>query len=597
MASAPSAPRTGSSLVWILFALLLAASVRAQVGEGDTYLELGRRLQVHEDPSGRQTIDEVACLGDEAFAPVDTSQPSFGYSRSAFWLRGSLAVPEARRWVLEQAFAETDDIRVYWREGERWREVRSGDALSFAERPMRAPTHVFSVPRGGSDPFYARIRTQGSVLAPLRLWRLDAFERYLNDTQILLGAFYAFLAALALYNLFLFFALRDRAYAFYVLYLASFALFTAAFEGHASMYLWPSSPGWAQVAAPVFLASTFGFGLLGLRLMANMPELTPRLAKVTGACALFFLALVPLSWVAYQPVVILLSTVTLPVMLYHAIPLLLTARRGWRPSRYLFIGHAFIFPGAVLFGVRSMHLIGRSLLTEHAVKLGVAIEALVISFALADRINLLREQKDAAQSRLLEEQRAFGQRLLATQDGERRRFAQELHDGLGQKLTLLASELGKAKEASLLELARESLADARAMAHDLHPHQLDRLGLSEAVRSTAHRTLSAAGIEPEVVVAEVDGVLPAAAELHLHRILQEALSNVVRHSGASSAIVALRRAGDVLELIVEDDGCGPGAPAGLGTTSMRERAQAIGGSVEIGEAEGGGTCVRAAVPI
>ncbi|MCZ7686719.1 MAG: ATP-binding protein [Sandaracinaceae bacterium] len=136
------------------------------------------------------------------------------------------------------------------------------------------------------------------------------------------------------------------------------------------------------------------------------------------------------------------------------------------------------------------------------------------------------------------------------------------------------------------------------MAHDLHPYELDRLGLSEAVRSAALRALEAAGIDPEVVVADVDGLVPPASALHVHRILQEALSNVIRHSGATSATVALRRSGDALELLVEDDGRGLGdSREGFGTASMRERADAIGATLELDDARGGGTRVRLEVPV
>lgn len=580
-----------------MLVLVVPAGARAQ--SRAPFTELGRELEVHVDPSGLEGIEDVL---DASFTALDAAQPSFGYSSSAHWLRGTLVLPSrGDAWLLEHAFPETDDVRVYWPRREGWREVRSGDHLPFDARSVRAPTHVFEVPPGRRVPFYVRIQTEGAVLAPLRVWRGDAFERYRSDSQFFLGAFYAFLLALALYNAFLFVALRDRAYAFYVLYLVSFALFTAAFEGHGAMYLWPRSPGWAHVAGPTFLALTFAFGLFGLRRMAHMHVLTPRLARVTAGVALSFAVLAPLSWIAYQPVVIVLSSITLPVMLVHVVPLALTARKGWRPSLYLLLGHAFIFPGALLFGLRAMDVIERSLFTEHTVKLGVAIEALVISFALADRISMLREQKEAAQERLLMEQRAFGRRLMATQDAERRRLATELHDGLGQKLTLLASELSRVEQGAgpLGALARETIGEARAMAHALHPAEIDRLGLSEAVRSTARRALESASIEPEIVVAEVGGLVPVATELHLHRILQEALSNVIRHSGATSAIVALRRVGDALELIVEDDGVGiAGAhQPGLGTRSMRERAEAIGGTIEIGGARGVGTRVRVEVPL
>jgi signal transduction histidine kinase len=581
---------------------VVAASpgARAQIAARAPLTDLGRSLEVHEDPSAGETIDDVARLGPGSWARVEADAPSFGFSRSAFWLRGSLALPrDGTRWLVEDAFAETDDVRVYWREGTSWREERSGDSLPFDARPIRAPTHVFEVPAVAAIDFAIRIRTRGHVLAPIRLWRGDAFARHAGDTQLLLGGFYAFLVALGLYNAFLFVALRDRAYAFYVLYLACFALFAASYEGHAAMYLWPRSPRWAHVAAPTFLSLAFAFGFLGLRRMANMPELAPRLARVTTLASAASFALAATSVVAYDLAVAVLAIASVPVMLFHVVPLLVTARAGWRPSLYLLAGHAFIFLGAVFMGLRGLGAIGHGLVSEHAVKLGVAIEALVVSFALADRIQLLREQKEAARASLERERRTVAARLLAAQDAERRRVASEIHDGLGQNLGVLAGELDRLEggDGRLGRLVRESIADARAMAYDLHPEALDRRGLGASARALAARALEAAGVEAEIVVADVDGLLPAASELHVHRILQEALSNVARHARATSVIVVLRQTGDALELIVEDDGRGMGERPveGLGTVTMRERAAAIGGTLEVSSPAEGGARVRLVV--
>jgi signal transduction histidine kinase len=155
-------------------------------------------------------------------------------------------------------------------------------------------------------------------------------------------------------------------------------------------------------------------------------------------------------------------------------------------------------------------------------------------------------------------------------------------------------------ERLLDELSTESrgaITDIRRLVRDLRPPSLDELGLAGALDDVARRTGQTAGIEVEVRIDEL-GSLPAAVEVAAFRIGQEALTNVMRHSGASR--VALRVARDgALDLEVRDDGRGvaPGARAGIGLASMRERASEVGGTCVVEAAAGGGTCVHARLPI
>jgi len=553
-------------------------------------LDLDGRLEVLEDPSGELEREEVV---DRVFEPLAPGHRSLGRTDSAFWLRPTVAFDPSRAHVLEHGFAETDDVRVHVRGPDGWTSHRTGDRLPFASRPIRHPTFAFPLPRGTRE-VLVRLRSAGGVQVSLRSWSEAAFERHARDSQLWLGMFYAFLLSLALYNLFLFFTIRERAYLLYVGFQISIVLFFAAFEGHGAMYLWPRAPGWAHVAGPTFLSLTYGFSYLFVREMANVPALYPRLGKVMLGVGLVYLALAPLSWVAYAPVATVLAVGSPAAILFVPIPVALTIWRGWTPSRYLLLGMLSIAPGSIALALRANDVIGRSWWTEHGVEVGVALDALFLSFALAERIRVLRRAKETAERHAFAEQR----RAAQAQERERRRIAADLHDGVGQTLQVLIGRLNA--DEALSELARESVAEIRRVSHALHPHELERLGLAEAVRRAAERTLTAAGVEPEIVVQDLDDDLPREAWLPLFRVLQEALGNVVRHAGASLCTVALRREGDAVVLRVEDDGAGfdpQGVEPGLGSASMRERARLLEGALAIESAPGDGTRVRLSVPI
>jgi two-component system, NarL family, sensor kinase len=210
------------------------------------------------------------------------------------------------------------------------------------------------------------------------------------------------------------------------------------------------------------------------------------------------------------------------------------------------------------------------------------------------------------------------ERLVVTREEERRRLRRDLHDGLGPTLAgigleiesvrALASSDPKAADALLARLkleVQDAIGDIRRIAYDLRPPTLDELGLVAAVREQAARLgVSGNGLGgtpgPRVNV-EVPGdlpSLPAAVEVAAYRIALEALTNVSRHAEAARCTIRISVNGS-LELEVSDDGRGvdPASGAGVGLTSMRERAEELGGELSVTPAEGGGTVVRARLPV
>ncbi len=200
-------------------------------------------------------------------------------------------------------------------------------------------------------------------------------------------------------------------------------------------------------------------------------------------------------------------------------------------------------------------------------------------------------------------------RLIGAQEEERRRLAKELHDGLSQNLALLAIELdvyGQHPPREPEEIAvrmRELSAHTTALSrevhrlsHALHPAKLDQLGLSAAIGGFC-RELEAGGmLRVQFSAIDVPRVLPPDTTLCLYRVAQEALQNVIKHSGVKQATVELRCHGDAISLNVSDEGVGfdlsTAPPAeSLGVISMRERVRAVRGAILLG-IETGQRCNR-----
>ncbi|MFB4305899.1 histidine kinase [Actinomadura sp. GTD37] len=221
-------------------------------------------------------------------------------------------------------------------------------------------------------------------------------------------------------------------------------------------------------------------------------------------------------------------------------------------------------------------------------------------FHLVDQFNAMLDRLEADRS-------ISTAVVLDAQEAERRRIAQELHDEIGQSLTVVLLELksvaDRAPEAvaeelrGVQEVVRSSLDEVRRVARRLRPGVLDDLGLTSALTALAGEFSATGG--PRVTRRVQTGLedLGPDAELVIYRIAQEGLTNVWRHSGARNVELSLAQdeeGGVVLRVV--DDGSGPPTEVGSGIHGMRERAMLIGAELTIGRAGGGGTEVKLEVP-
>lgn len=233
-----------------------------------------------------------------------------------------------------------------------------------------------------------------------------------------------------------------------------------------------------------------------------------------------------------------------------------------------------------------------------------------VQMVVADVTQRRAEERELQRSqRLL---RRLSASLVEAREEERRRIARELHDELGQRLTALKMDLSSlAADAgagpcvlrvpAMLTMLDETVASVRRIAGDLRPLMLDDLGLAAAIEWLASEAARRLGIRVEVRLDDI-GEVGERVAIALYRMVQEALTNVARHAGATTASVELRRDGRALLLTVHDDGAGFPERAlqrdgRWGLLGMRERADMLGGRLEIDNPPGGGARVRVRLPL
>lgn len=215
---------------------------------------------------------------------------------------------------------------------------------------------------------------------------------------------------------------------------------------------------------------------------------------------------------------------------------------------------------------------------------------------------------NAMLDRLEAERSASNAQALAAQEAERHRIAQELHDQVGQSLTVVLLGLKQVQDQAPPELVEElglvresvraGLDDVRRVARELRPGVLEDLGLRNALAALASDFAARTGTHVRRTVAPGLPALSQQTELVVYRVAQEALTNVARHAHAQQVSLSLTRVGDRVVLEVSDDGRGTdGSRPGAGLLGMRERALLVGGEVAVTGRPGQGTTVRLAVPV
>ena len=390
-------------LLMLLFCLPLMASA-VEFDEFTQSLPLGRSLQVFEDPSGLASIADVraqAAAGN--FKPHDKATLNAGYSRSAFWLKIDLhyrpSNPAAQRtWLLELAYPPLDHLDLYMPDAAGdYRLVRqTGDALPFASREIRQNNYLFdlSFKPDQTQTVYLRLASEGSIQAPVTLWSSTA---YLEDQPVrlyVLGIIYGVLLGMVVYNLFIFLSVRDTSYLYYIFYIASFGLYQLSVNGAAVEYFWPDNPWWANAATPFFIGCAGLFGSQFARSFLQTKKHSRWLDHLLIALIAFGALVVGLSLMTSYALSLRLATIlalTFTVVIFAAG--ILAWWRGLRVARYFIIAWSAFLLGGIVNTLMVLGLLPNVFLTMYASQIGSAIEVALLSLALADRINAMREQQ------------------------------------------------------------------------------------------------------------------------------------------------------------------------------------------------------------
>ncbi len=600
-----------AGLVAMLVCLLLAA------GTGSARAEVRiDRLTTAVEPA---SLQEVLRMPVGAWGPLGTEPVRMGPWRRVVWLRlGGLTPSHVVGPTSIVDFAE-----LYWRDPDgRWRSAVSGDRIPYADRVVKATSIALALdgsPVG--DVAYLRIE-QASVLAfGIRVESQESLQDREESDRLLRLFLTGFVVAIIAYNLIVSALLRDRVFLFNALTIVSLLVVAMHLSGDDAWLLWPERPEWGDPAMNLGLACANAFGLLFVHAFLRRSGAPPaRRARMLWPVPLFALAALaslagaslPYGWIRLALLVGSVSTL-----------LIIAAAIG----RRALLGDGFATILAIPFAIGMMpgvlltvaHRIGGAefgLLLRNALEFSLALEAMLFSLVIAMRVRSAEQGRVHAERELRRTRDVAASRMLQVLDRERKRVAQDIHDSAGQRLLFLINTLRQraGQPVTSADDAAEGFAEAagqaaqvldglRRISRNMHPASLAHLGWVGAVKGLLTGVDTDGGPSCESRFAVDEGRLDDEQRLHLYRIVQEAISNIVRHANATRCRVSFETTAADFEMVISDDGRGFGESSvgtrsfGLGLTSIQERVRILGGRLEIGVADEGGVRMRVVVPL
>lgn len=586
------------SLFWMLF------FGNVSVAESIDLVPFSRSLETADKIDAQTALKQL-----ESGVDVIESNTNFGFSQSYFWILVQL--PEGLdlqdSYFLDVDNPHIDRLQVYQLSGGRMSVVgQSGDRIPFSERTYRNRRNVFPLKfQMPEDKLLLFVdKRNASVFVPMMLWESTEFTQREAGTNMSYGFYFGMLLIIMLYSLLIYLTQRSPIYIWYLVYVASLFLYAFTHVGFAFQFLFPNQFEWNNylrlILIVVIVISQVKFTQLFLPIqrIAKWVNKGFQVVVITLVIIMLWWILVPGLFTTYTIVVINSIYAIIGITL---VLLVVALALSWNHDRssVLFYTAAFGMNviATVLMITEEYGLLQLSFFPLPPLFIGSLFEIVIFAVGLSYRSKLIGDDRKKLLSEIGTLQQRAMQSFVRGMEQEKVRVANELHDDVASRLSLLKLKLSELSNSELQQQISAISDGVRNISHQLNPVALNEETFLDKMRQLIgeHRET---GMNIDLQVFDLPKTVPQEIGLQLYRILQEALQNIQKYAKANTVEVQLFQHTEELVMTIEDDGVGfdmSQKSGGLGLKNMRLRTEQLGGEFSISSAQGEGTSIMVTV--
>ncbi|MDC0664291.1 diguanylate cyclase [Marinobacter sp. SS21] len=379
---------------------------------------LAPALELLEDSDHRLTFEQIQTPVLQArFQTIGGISPNFGFTSSAWWVRFSLSnsSSQPRQVFIRQDYPLIDHLD-FWaqNDGGEWQHIATGDMEPFHQRPVDHRLFVFpvDVPANSELTYYLRFQTQGALNIGLFSHSPLNLTNMISKEYLALGIYYGGFIVLLFYNLFMFLTVRERTFAYYLIYLASYGLYMSLHNGLSFQILVPDYPLLANKALLVLLSISLYGGTLFTRTILNSKAIAPVADRIAYAMQLASLAAMVIApFVSYHTMIVPLAILTVFLCMHLVLLGLLALSRGTGTARYYMIAFSALLLGVFVYMAKTFGFLPHNAFTQNAFQIGSLLEMVLLSLAVASRLNELKHESSTDALTQLYNRRFFNDQI------------------------------------------------------------------------------------------------------------------------------------------------------------------------------------------
>ena len=393
----------------LFICLLISTTANAQspleIQKGVLQKNFGKQLFVYRDTAN--TLNIAAALKESRFQKATTVVPNLGVSSSTYWLKFSAVNRSGNDDVMLQLLLPTIDFVDFYLVNSKKQIINidtTGDRRVYSSRKFDNPIYSFQFKMQPAETYelYLKISGGEQLQAPLILGNLESFIPEFENSFMIFGLYIGVISVMFVYNLFLYVSTGDKSYLYYIIYIFIISLTQANFQGFAFKYLWPESQ-WLSTYAVYILSSLAALTAIEfMKQFLHTDYYVPKMHKILTIFYVPYIIAVIAAFSGYLNFGYQTIQITAVVAaIYMLIVAFRVYAKGYNPAKFFLLAWSVFLVGVCTFVLKDYNLLPYNTFTYNMMPFGSALEVTLLSFALADKINTFKKEKEASQAEAL----------------------------------------------------------------------------------------------------------------------------------------------------------------------------------------------------